>query len=61
MAHQGIQIARAEPAEAHLVSEILVEAASWLEQRGTPMWKLDERRANAAVAKSDHVCVRPGS
>jgi GNAT superfamily N-acetyltransferase len=47
-------IALAEPSEAHLVSEILVEAATWVDQRGVPMWKLDElkpERISAEVAQ----------
>jgi GNAT superfamily N-acetyltransferase len=39
---ERLRITLAEPSEAPLVSEILLEAATWLEQRGTPMWKLDE-------------------
>ena len=37
-----LQIRAAKPNDVALVSSILVEAASWLAARGTPMWKADE-------------------
>jgi GNAT superfamily N-acetyltransferase len=49
-----LSITLAEPPEAPLVAEILLEAAAWLEQRGTPMWRLDElapERIAAEVAQ----------
>jgi GNAT superfamily N-acetyltransferase len=51
MARGGIQIALADPDEAHLVSEILVEAASWLEQLGARMWRLDELKPDRISAE----------
>jgi GNAT superfamily N-acetyltransferase len=51
MPDQRVQITFAAPSEAHLVSEILVEAATWLEQQGTPMWKLDELRPESVAAE----------
>jgi GNAT superfamily N-acetyltransferase len=35
-------IRQAAPADAQKVSEILREAAQWLERRGAPMWRADE-------------------
>lgn len=37
-----ISIRQAGPGDADTVSSILVEAASWLVERGTPMWRADE-------------------
>jgi GNAT superfamily N-acetyltransferase len=34
-----IEVRQAAPAEAALVSEVLVEAASWLRESGTPLWE----------------------
>jgi hypothetical protein len=51
MANPGVQVSVALPTEAHLVSEILVEAANWLEESGTPMWKLDELSPDRIAAE----------
>ncbi|MGD0037089.1 MAG: GNAT family N-acetyltransferase [Bacteroidota bacterium] len=37
-----IAIRQAEVADIHTVSEILIEAASWLEKRGIPLWNIQE-------------------
>lgn len=38
-------IRRAEPADTNLVSAVLIDAATWLRERGMPMWKADELSA----------------
>lgn len=37
-----LRIRPATPADSAVVSSVLVEAATWLRERGTPMWKADE-------------------
>jgi GNAT superfamily N-acetyltransferase len=37
-----LEVRQAAPAEAALVSELLVEAAGWLRERGTPLWEPDQ-------------------
>ena len=46
----SIEIRLARPDDAPDVVSILVEAASWLEQAGSPMWKDDELRAEQIAA-----------
>ncbi len=52
----NLQVRQAEPHEAGLVSSVLTEAAEWLRERGTPMWRADElspERVAADVARGD--------
>jgi GNAT superfamily N-acetyltransferase len=37
-----LAIRQAEAADTHVVSEILLEAANWLQREGMPMWRDDE-------------------
>jgi GNAT superfamily N-acetyltransferase len=39
---KAIKISQALPQETEIVSSILLEAAQWLRERGSPMWRDDE-------------------
>jgi GNAT superfamily N-acetyltransferase len=45
-----IRFRRARPEDAPLVSDILSEAATWLEQRGMPLWRQDELSRDVIAA-----------
>ena len=38
----NVQVRQATPEDVQRVSDVLVEAAEWLRERGTPMWRGDE-------------------
>jgi GNAT superfamily N-acetyltransferase len=57
----AIDIRRAEAHEADQVSAILVEAAEWLEQRGIPLWRVDDlgtKQIAGAVEQGLYVLAR---
>jgi GNAT superfamily N-acetyltransferase len=46
----AVQIRQATPQDAQLVSDILTEAAQWLEKSGMPMWRADQLDPASIVA-----------
>lgn len=58
MEEKNIIIRQAGIADLHFVSEILIEAASWLEKRGMPLWNirdLSEESLREDVASGSYV------
>jgi hypothetical protein len=58
MEKMNIVIRQAEVADVCTVSEILIEAASWLEKRGIPLWSVDdlsEERLHEDVASGFYI------
>jgi hypothetical protein len=50
MSVQPVEVRYAQETEAALVSSLLVEAATWIAERGEPLWSIDELGVEAIGA-----------
>lgn len=50
MSGQALEIRFASETEAALISSILIEAATWIAERGAPLWPMEQLAASALAA-----------